>query len=131
MVNEIIVDASALVEYAFATEKGLVAKEIIENKENVILIPSIVIGELTSKLERSGMKDIEQLVNNLGEYSIAVPVNWKTCLNAGKIHAKLRKIERTISLVDCIVIVIAEEHGNALILTCDPHFKHYKNVKLL
>lgn len=131
MVNEVIVDTSALVEYSFATEKGIVVKEMIENKDNVVLISSIVIGELASKLERSGMKDIEQLVSNLGEYSVVLPLDWETCLNAGKRHAKLRKIERDISLVDCIIMAIAEEHGDALILTCDSHLRHYKNTKLL
>jgi predicted nucleic acid-binding protein len=131
MVKEIIVDTSALIEYAFATEKGKEVKEIIEHQENVILVPSIVIGEFVSKLERSGVKNTEELIYDLGRYSVAIPVDWGTCFNAGKRHARLKKEDESISLVDCILMCVAEEHGNALILTLDRHFMHYKNSKIL
>lgn len=133
MVNEIIVDTSALIEYVFATEKGKVAKHFIENPENTILIPSVVIGELVSKLGRSGVMNVDEIVNDLTEYSVTLSLESETCHKAGKKHVELRKYKETenISLVDCIVMELAEEHGNALILAKDGHFKAYKNVKLL
>ena len=131
MVNEIIVDTSALIEYAFGTEKGVVAKEIIENHENIISTPSIVIGEFVSKTERSGVKNIQELIDNLIAYVTLIPLNWQICFKAGKRHAELRKLEKTISFVDCIVMEMAEEHGGALIITRDNHFKHYKNTKII
>lgn len=131
MGSEIIVDTSALIEYVFATEKGRLAKEIIENQENIIIVPSIVIGEFVSKLERTGVRNIQEIVDNLGEYSVSIPLTVEICFKAGKKHSELRKLDNDISLIDCIVMEIAEEHSNALILAKDPHFKHYKNTKLL
>ncbi len=131
MVTEIVVDTSALIEYTFVTEKGKMAKEIIENPENIILTLSIVIGEFISKLERSGVKNVKELLHNLASYLITLPIDSETCFNAGKKHAELRKNEKEISVVDCIIMQVAEEHGNAIVLTVDNHFKHYKNSKIL
>jgi len=131
MANEIILDTSILVEYVFATKTGKVAKEIIEDPGNIILVPSIVLAEFVSKLERIGNRNTSEIVTALGGYSTFMPVNWETCLRAGRTHAELKKIEDNISLVDCIIMEMAKEHKNAIVLTTDRHFKHYKNSKIL
>ena len=131
MVEEIIVDTSALVEYAFATEKGKIVRDAIESGEKVVIIPSIVLGEFASKLERSGAKNVLGILEALGQYSVVVPLGGATALKAGQLHANLRKNEDSISLVDCIVMETAIEHGNALVITTDRHFGNYKNAKIL
>ncbi len=131
MVNEVVIDTSALIEYVFATLKGQAVKEFMEHRENIILIPSIVFGEFASKLERCGVSNVDDIIDDLSAYSVSLPLNHETCIEAGKKHAILRKRDKTISLIDCIIMEIAEEHGNALILTSDRHFKQYKNTKLI
>ena len=131
METEVVVDTSALIEYVYGTEKGKTVKNIIEEKENLVLIPSIVIAEFTSKLERSEVEDVDRILNDLEAYSLFLPLDHATCIKSGKRHAKLKKLEKNISLADAILIEIAEEHGGALILTCDNHFSHYKNSKII
>ncbi len=127
---KVVLDTSALVEYFDSTEKGAVVKEIIENRENFILVPAIVVAEISSKLERRGF-EARQFASSLEAFTIFLDLDSVTSVNAGKRHAQLRKLEPNISLVDCIVMQIAADHDNALSLTTDHGFKHYKNSKIL
>lgn len=129
MANEIVLDASALVEYADATGKGKLVQELVENHKNVILVPSIALGEFVSLLERRGFNS-EKVLAPLLDFVVPVEVKPGHCIRAGKRHSELRKIEKDISLADCIIMEIAYEH-DALVLTTDSHFKHYKNSKIL
>lgn len=129
MTNEVVLDTSALIEYTNGTNKGKIIRNIIEKEENLIIIPSIVLGEFISKLERKGIKT-HLIIENLSAYTISTPLETHHCINAGKLHATLRKKEKGISLIDCIIMEIGKECGNALILTTDKHFKHYKNSRI-
>ena len=131
MESEVVVDTSALFEYVYGTDKGATVKNIIEEKQNLVLIPSIVIAELTSKLVRCEIENIDKILNNLEAYSLFLPLDGPTCIRSGKRHANLKKLEKNISIIDCIIMETAEEHGGALIVTCDNHFKHYKHSKII
>ncbi len=129
MASEIVLDASALVEYADATRKGKLVQEIIEHGDSIVVVPSIVLGEFASLLERRGF-DSEKALAPLLEFVIPADVKAHHCIKAGRRHSALRKMEKDISLADCIVMEIAHEH-DAMILTTDSHFRHYKNARIL
>ena len=120
-----IIDTSALVEYLKGTEKGLKIKQIIEDGTNDIAFPSVVLAELVSKLEREGKDGPGIAMRLLDVYGRAMEMEAYTSINAGSTHAKLRKIEKGISLIDCIIMELAEEN-DAYAVTTDDHFKYYK-----
>ena len=128
--EKIVIDTSALFEYFFATEKGAIVQKFVDDSNAAILIPVLVLGEFTSKLSRRGI-DSTKLVTFLESISTFIELDATCAVKAGLKHAGLRKVEPDVSLTDCIVIQVAEDHGNALILTTDSAFKHYKNVELL
>ena len=131
MAENVIVDTSAFIEYFLGTSKGSEVKKVLADDAKVILVPSIVLCELASKLDRSGLSSRIDIISELSAFHLAENLNFDLCLRAGRIHSNLRKVEKHISLADCILIAIGEHYGNALILTTDTHFKHYKNSKIL
>ena len=127
--NKIIYDTSSLLEMFLGTSAGEQVKELFidENTEN--LIPTVVFSELISKLKRSAV-DPMLFIDTLEKNALILELDMETSKNAGFIHAGLKSKEPKISLIDCIIMAHADVE-DALILTLDSHFSHYKNAKLL
>ena len=126
-----ILDTSALVEYLRGSDLGAKVNDIFKTASNSIIIPSIVIAELSSKLSREG-KDASIIHNLLSLRDIRI-INFlptDIAIAAGHEHAVLKKTEKKISLIDVIIIKLAE-NLSANILTMDHHFRHYNRTILL
>ncbi len=123
----VILDSSAVVEIMRGSEKGEKARKILEIAD-VIILPAVVIAELTSYAVRNGIdtKFVEEIERN----SIVANIDSKIAKEAGKYHASRKKIQRGISLADCTIIAIADEYGGTIITT-DHHFKLYKGKAII
>ncbi len=128
--ERIVIDTSALFEYFYATEKGVIVQSAVDRPDVDILVPLIVLSELSSKFLRRGIDPLG-LIDFLEARCTFVELNPSSAVKSGYLHAKLRKVEPDISLGDCIVMQIGEEYDSALILTTDLAFKYYKNAKIL
>ncbi len=129
MVNKVVVDTSALIEYAYATSKGAIAKDMFEDSNNFMVVPTVVLAELVSKLKRLGHNP-DSILSFLETFASFAGLNAETAIAAGKRHAELKKLDNKVGFVDCVIMQIAYEH-DALLLTCDAEFKHYKNARIL
>lgn len=119
-------DASAWIEYLFGTNAGARAAELVDNKENIIITPNIVLAEVVSKYARLGEDHVKALESI---YSISTHTfeDRDVYARAGKRHAEIRKTQKSISLADCVVMEIAQAH-DAKIITKDFHQKGKNSI---
>lgn len=124
--SKFAIDAYALIEYLEGSSEGLKVKEIVENTDNEIYTSTVTLAEVISKFLR--MKKDENVVKDaLQSLSKITTVDKEMGVNAGKIHAEIRKKVKDFELADAFVMVMADRFG-LKIVTKDPHFKYYKNV---
>ena len=90
-----------------------------------------MLAEFSSISERKGFAGLDKFLDLLRFYTVFLEVEPNIYINAGKRHAKLRKFEKDISVIDSIIMEIADAHGGALVISTDPHFKHYKNSRII
>ena len=126
MSDKYILDTSALIELLTETEKGSRVLGIIKNAST--LIPSIVVAELRSKLERTGIQS-DEFIKGIQETSHILDLNFQIADKAGKKHAELRKKFEDISLADCIIMSHAENE-QIKVITTDSHFKNSNAILL-
>ncbi|WP_297515921.1 PIN domain-containing protein [Thermococcus sp.] len=115
----VIPDTSALVELIKGTEKGKAVLEIL-NESELVIIPTLVLAELSSFLERNGV-DLS-IVETIADMGLVVPLDKEVAINAGKLHAEIRRKNKNkhVSLADCIISKTAKRYG-ALVVTTDHH----------
>ena len=119
--NRFLIDSSAWIEYFKGTNLGKKVKEILEDSNNQILTPKIVIAEVTSKIARSGQDPTEAFLA-IESFSIQINEKQEYFFEAGVEHAKLKQKFEEISLADALIKVL-EEKNNAKIVTKDFHLK--------
>ncbi len=123
----VILDTSALIEELTGGEKAPPIEEIWNDPSVSVEIPTLVLAELVSVLRRKGINPIE-VCERIRSSCILLPLTDDVALEAGELHAQLRKKDASISLADCIVMVHANEEG-AMIITMDTHFRpNFKNL---
>jgi predicted nucleic acid-binding protein len=125
---KIVVDTYAWIEMLIGSEKGIKAKEIIENAEEVFT-PSIVLAETARKFLREGIEEntISKWLEIISHSSIIAQIDLPTALEAAKCHlmlAQKAKIEKlnTPSLFDAIIYATAITNS-CKIVTGDEHLK--------
>jgi len=123
----VLPDTSALVELIRGSEAGRVVLEILE-KSDVVIVPTLVLAELTSFLERNQMDD--SIVDTIAENSLVVVLDREIAVNSGKLHSQVKKKNKNVSLADCIISETAKRHG-AVVLTTDHHFKLLGNAIII
>ncbi|MBI2672137.1 PIN domain-containing protein [Candidatus Woesearchaeota archaeon] len=124
--TDIVVDTYAWIEYFNASEKGLKAKQIIENKDHKIFISSASFAEIISKFLRTN-KDINIAISGLNTLSTAVVVSQEISILAGQIHFNEKKKNKDFGMLDSFVAATAKKL-NAKILTGDNDFKNFKEA---
>lgn len=124
-----VVDSWAWIEYFKASSKGFKAKNIIENDQNEIFVPSVVISEVISSTRRQNMNHIEAAKVILALSSI-VDVTKEELVDIGILHAEMREKIKDFGLGDSFVLFSARKI-NAKILTGDPHFKNMKEAIMI
>ena len=123
----VLPDTSALVELIRGSEAGRAVLEILE-KSDVVIVPTLVLAELTSFLERNQMDG--SIVDTIAENSLVVVLDREIAVNSGKLHGQVKKKNKNVSLADCIISEIAKRHG-AVVLTTDHHFKLLGNAIII
>jgi len=124
-----VIDAFAWIEYFDGSERGLKAKNIIENKENDIYTSYVTFAEVVSKFLRKG-SDTEGMILAVSALSKIPEINKFTSIQAGSIHAEMKKKTKDFGLADAFVIAAARDI-DAKILTGDPHFKNIKEAMMI
>jgi len=109
---KILLDSSALIEYYFGTPLGEEVRKHIENSE-VVFVPGIILGETISKLIRMGHNP-SPIISVANQY--AVPLDApEYYIEAGKRHAEMRKKGLNVSLIDVLLLVLAEMNHTKLL----------------
>jgi predicted nucleic acid-binding protein len=121
-------DSSAWIEYFEGSLNGEKVYNFLKGKNEVYSI-SIIISEIVSKAKRMN-QDFEIPFRAIMRNSKFFEVAPEIAREAGVFHAEMKKKKRDFGLVDATIWVVAEKLG-AKLVTCDYHFKNFKNVVFL
>jgi predicted nucleic acid-binding protein len=126
-----LIDTSAWVEYLKGSVKGARIKDIVDNQSNILIVHSVVLSELASKLARDGKSTLVIYdVLGLGNLKLVDELPLNSALDAGKEHAILKKAIKRISLIDVMLMKVADTFS-ATIVTTDHHFEAYKKAVII
>ncbi len=89
----VIPDTSAIVELIRGSEAGKAAEEILNGSE-LVLIPTLVLAELRSFLERNNLD--ASIVEVVTENGFVVPLEKDVAVNAGALHAKVKRKNKNV-----------------------------------
>ena len=126
--TKVIFDTSALIELFDLTKKGEAVRDVLKTN-NTFFVPSIAVAELISKLKRRNF-DPKKFIEKVESSTVILSLDTEIAKRAGELHAELRKKQSDISLADCVIIAHGEVE-DAMVLTCDQHFKGYSKAKVL
>ena len=118
-------DTSGWVEFFRRSEVGESIRQLVIEGE--IVTPNIVLGELRTVYVREGYDDarFNEDHNVIGFIGEIENLSSEVAIKAGEMRATCDV--KGISLVDCIVLTLAEMRGGKAIST-DKHFKDYKHA---
>jgi len=123
-----LIDSSAWIEYLRGSKAGEKVYEILK-EDNEIYTLSINIGEVISKVKRDNGQ-IEIAYNSLTSNVNILGITPEIAKEAGLLHAQLKEKINSISLADTFMIASAKAIY-AKILTCDEHFKNFKEAIII
>jgi predicted nucleic acid-binding protein len=123
-----LIDSSAWIEYLEGSLKGEKVNEILESSNEIYSI-SLILSEVISKSKRSN-QDVGIPFRAITLNSKFVDISPDLSREAGILHAEMKKKNRDFGLVDAMIWVLAK-NLNAKLVTCDFHFRNFKNVVLL
>lgn len=124
-----IIDTYAWVEYFIGSSKGIILRQLFNNKNNKFITLECCLAELRAYCLRE-KRDFEQLLDIVRHNSIILPVMKKQWLEAGKIRFELREKIPHFGLIDAL-LVSKQIELKSKIVSGDPHFKSIKNVVYL
>ena len=122
-------DSSAWVEYLLGSSKGEEVFKILKQNKNEIYSIPIIISEVVSRAKRE-KQNVEISFRAITMNSKVLEVSPEIAKEAGLLHAEMKKKKRDFGLIDAIIWVVAKKL-NAKLVTCDFHFRAFKNVVLL
>ena len=126
-----MIDTSAWIEYLSGGGYADEIESIIQDPDNTVLVPAIVLAEIRSVVERKvGRDDAEKAVDYIRENFPVVELTEDLAVRVGELHAKLRQKQKDISLADCIIMAHAEQL-RARVVTLDRHFRLWKDSVIL
>ena len=85
-----VVDAWAWIEYLIGSKRGAKLKEVLDENDSEVYTCALTLGEVISKVARQ-RRDIEAGYNLLLSNSQVVNVDEEISLQAGLLHAEMRK----------------------------------------
>jgi len=126
--TRLVLDAWAWVEYLSGSESGRKVDEAIQGSQE-IWVSVASVAEVASKYRRSGRDEAPAMraittVSKVGELGL------EDAIQAGKIHAELKRKVPNFSLADSFVLQLARKVG-ARVLTGDPDFNGLKEAELI
>lgn len=124
-----IIDAYAWIEYFRGSTIGVKVKNLVENSENKIITHFFTLAELASSYAREGLNfEVEEKLL-LSLSSIYHP-DISFAVEAGKLHAELRRERKHIGLADTMVLLTARKLGGKVV-TGDEDFRGIKEVVMI
>lgn len=127
--TKLIVDSYAWIEYFLSSDKGARIKSIVENEENSIYTHILSLAEIASRVSRA-KGDYKNPLNIVLSSSEIIGIDNQKSVQAGLLHADVRKRIKDFGLVDACILLAARDL-NAKILTGDPHFKGMKEAIMI
>ncbi len=124
-----VIDAYAWVEYFNGTALGEKVRVLVENQQNKIVTNIVTLAELSSSYHRGGLNfDAEE--KSLLSLSTLYHPDASFAVEAGRLHAELRKTRKHIGLADTFVLLTARK-CTATIVTGDEDFRGLKEVLMI
>ena len=121
-----IVDSWAWIEYFIGSNKGLILKRLIDNKNHKFITMECTLSELKSYCLRTN-NDFAHIHRIIKRNSVILPVLAAQWLKAAQIKHEIRKKVRGFGLIDSILVAKQNEF-KCKIVSGDKHFKNMKNV---
>jgi predicted nucleic acid-binding protein len=128
MIERIIADAYAWVEYLGGTKRGEKLKNLIEAGAEVYT-SAVTLAEIVSKAARTE-RDHEKAYAVMRGNSTIVEADERLSYETGILHAEMRRTVKDFGLSDAYVLATSRRLG-ARVLTGDPHFKDIKDATIL
>jgi tRNA(fMet)-specific endonuclease VapC len=123
--SEFLIDTNIIIE-VFNGNKNYADKI---HKLAVIYVPSIVLGELYTGINRVANKARHlKMLNDFLQLCTIVEVNGQTAINYGEIVAQLYKKGKPIPINDVWIAAIAIQY-NFTLVTNDGHFKQINKLQ--
>ncbi len=123
----IIFDTYAWIEYFRGTSKGKVVEKFLKSHE--ILTPVLVLAELSCKAAREKWS-FGKLLEFIKARSLILSIDEKIVTRTGHLYTKVRAQIKNFGLIDSIILATSQIE-KADVLTGDPHFKSFENVRFL
>jgi len=121
-------DTYAWIEYLEGSNEGEKVREILEEGEQEIFTPSIVLAELSDAIIKGKVGiNWNDLLKLIKIKTNIIFINEDIAKNAGIIKAELRKKHSGVGLIDCIILSISRAKKSVLI-TGDPHLTSESDV---
>ena len=124
--SSLMLDTSAYAAFKRGQQRAIEALR----RPRVILLPSIVLGELLGGFEvgtRCAQNRQELEAFRQSERVSIVPITDETAERYARVYAHLRRVGRPIPTNDLWIAASAMEHG-AELLTADAHFLHVPQI---
>lgn len=127
--TEYLLDTYAWIEYFIGSKEGEKVNNLI--KHQIVHTSIISIAELSDKYHRENLIDKwQRRYQFIVSKSNILPCSLKIAQNSGFRKFELRKKNKSIELVDAIIIETAIQHG-LIIVSGDLHFETIDNVYFL
>ena len=127
--TEYLLDTYAWIEYFIASKEGEKVNNLV--KHQIVHTSIISIAELSDKYHRENLIDEwQRRYQFIVSKSNILPCSLKIAKNSGFRKFELRKKNKSIGLVDAIIIETAIQHG-LIIVSGDLHFETIENVYFL
>lgn len=118
--NNIVLDASAWLEYFFGTEKGMKVRAHLAKAGSFVPITGVTVAEVCKRYIREG-KSTEPALTALKAITTLVSFDYALGLETANIAVQQRKQHPKFSTADAHVVALARKH-RAKIITCDTDF---------
>tara|TARA_Y100000310_G_scaffold155081_1_gene154561 strand:+ start:313 stop:696 length:384 start_codon:yes stop_codon:yes gene_type:complete len=125
---KLLIDSSAWIDYFDGGGVGDEVSQLLKGNNEIFLF-SLIIAEVASRFARMG-KDVDQSFRIMSSHSSFFHLSGDVALEAGFLHAEMKKKRKNFGLADAFIVVAARSLG-AKIVTKDDHFKGFKEAILL
>lgn len=122
-----IFDTSVWIELFRGTSEGLRVAEIL--KKDQIITSVVSLAEIRGWFAKHDLP-FDAFLTNLKASCVFVPLHEEIALQAGILHATLRKVDNSFGMIDAIIYATARYY-NQVLLTKDNHFRALDSVEML
>ena len=124
-----VIDSYAWIEYFLGSSSGMKVKECIENSDNEIITNSLNLAEISSYCARNNLDD-KEIIKIVFSNSKIFHFKEDFSIEAGILHAEIRKKIKDFGLTDSFVLLTARKI-NAKIITGDEHFRNFRETVMI